>query len=71
MLLLRFVFVLDTSGPDFNIDHSFYAEQLRKQLFVNIYKDSKWGTIVRNPVDNSSLNVSVDTMISMHINDIT
>uniref|UniRef100_A0A2S2P8N0 Fatty acid synthase n=1 Tax=Schizaphis graminum TaxID=13262 RepID=A0A2S2P8N0_SCHGA len=69
---IRFVFLLDNSGPDFNIDHSFYSEHLRKQLFVNIYKDNKWGTIVRNLVDNySSFNVSVDDKITTYLNDVT
>jgi len=72
ILLFRFVFLLDNSGPDFNIDHSFYSEQLRKQLFVNIYKDNRWGTIVRNLVDNySSLNVSADNKITTYLNDVT
>lgn len=69
--MFRFVFLLDNSGPDFNIDHTFYAEQLRKHLFVNIYKDGKWGTIVRNLVENSSYNVSTDNAITTYINDIT
>lgn len=69
--LFRFVFLLDESGPDFNIDHTFYSEQLSKQLFVNIYKDNKWGTIVRKFVDNySSFNVSADNTITTYLNDI-
>lgn len=67
---IRFVFLLDNSGPDFNIDHTFYAEQLGKQLFVNIYKDGKWGTIVRSLVDNSSHNVSADKTIATYISDL-
>jgi len=70
ILMFRFVFLLDNSGPDFNIDHSFYSEQLCKQLFVNIYKDGKWGTIVRNLVDNVSFNVSSDKTITTYISDI-
>lgn len=68
--MFRFVFLLDNSGPDFNIDHTFYAEQLGKQLFVNIYKDGKWGTIVRSLVDNSSHNVSADKTIATYISDL-
>jgi len=69
--MFRFVFLLDDSGPDFNIDHPFYTEQLRKQLFVNVYKDGKWGTIVRNLVDNSSFNVSTNNTITTYISDLT
>lgn len=69
--MFRFVFLLDNSGPDFNIDHTFYAEQLRKQLFVNIYKEGKWGTIVRNLVDNSNFNVYTNNTITTYISDLT
>lgn len=69
--LFRFVFLLDKSGPDFNIDHKFYSEQLSKQLFINIYKDNEWGTIVRKIVDNySSFNVSPDNTITTYLNDV-
>jgi len=69
--LFRFVFLLDKSAPDFNVDHKFYSDQLSKQLFVNIYKDNEWGTVVRKFVDNySSFNVSSENTITTYLNDI-
>lgn len=71
IVLFRFFFLLDKSGPDFNIDHKFYSEQLSKQLFVNIYKDNKWGTIVRKFVGNySSFNESADNTIASYLNNV-
>lgn len=68
---IRFVFLLDKSDPDFNIDHKFYSDQLSKQLFVNIYKDNEWGTMVRKFIDNySSFNVSAENTITTYLNDV-
>jgi len=68
-VLSRFVFFLDGTGPDFNVTCEFYAKQLRKDLFVNIYKNGEWGTITRNIIDNSSFKVALDNNTA-HINNI-
>lgn len=49
---------MDKSCTNINIKNEFFTEQLRNHLFMNIYKDGKWGTIVRNIVDNSNMNIS-------------
>lgn len=72
-LSFRFVFLLDESGPDFDANNAFYAEQLRKQLFVNVYKDGKWATIARNFVKNTNVNASTtgNDRSTTHINSVT
>lgn len=69
--MFRFVFILDKCDLDFNITNKLYAKQLRKHLFVNIYKDGRWGTIARNIVDISNSIVpihSIDNNIDNNIN---
>lgn len=73
-LLFRFIFILDKSCPNFNINKEFYVDQLRKHLIVNIYKDGKWGTIIRKIVDNSNINTRIsldDNTCLSHINSVT
>ncbi|XP_045465555.1 fatty acid synthase-like [Harmonia axyridis] len=38
------VLIYGEEAPQFDPDHSFYEEQLNKNMAVNIYKDGKWGT---------------------------
>lgn len=71
MLLFRFVFYLDKSGPEFDVTNAFYTKQLDKNLFVNIYKNGEWGTIVRNIVENVSFNNSIDYGSTAQIDSIT
>ncbi|VVC29213.1 Acyl transferase/acyl hydrolase/lysophospholipase,Ketoacyl-synthetase, C- [Cinara cedri] len=58
--LIKFVFILDKCDLDFNVHNELYAEQLRKNVFLNIYKDGKWGTIARNIVENSNSITPID-----------
>ncbi|XP_030748839.1 fatty acid synthase-like [Sitophilus oryzae] len=41
---IKLLFVLDPAAPVFDVNCSFYESQLKKQLFINIYKDGQWGT---------------------------
>lgn len=58
--MFRFVLISDECDLKFDVNNEFYAEQLRKHLFVNIYKDGKWGTIARNIVENSNSITPID-----------
>ncbi|CAI6347084.1 unnamed protein product [Macrosiphum euphorbiae] len=40
---LRFLFILDSNAPDFDNNESFYANQLSKDLLINIYNNGDWG----------------------------
>lgn len=71
VLLFRFIFYLDKSGPEFDVTNTFYATQLHKHLFMNIFKDGEWGIIVRNTVENVSFNTSFDYGSISQINSIT
>jgi len=65
------VFFLHASGPEFSVTGELYAEQLRKHLLVNIYKDGEWGTIARNIVDNSDFDHALDNNSTTLVNNIT
>lgn len=41
--LVRCVLIDDKSAPQFDLDNSLYAEQLKLDLGVNVYKNGKWG----------------------------
>ncbi|KAJ3653406.1 hypothetical protein Zmor_012660 [Zophobas morio] len=41
--LVKCFFMMD-DAPEFDPHHSFYGEQISKNLAVNIYKDKSWGT---------------------------
>ncbi|KAF0755952.1 fatty acid synthase-like isoform X1 [Aphis craccivora] len=57
---LRFLFILDSNAPDFNSNQTFYANQLSKDLIVNIYKNGGWGsykrTVLQNLTDDTKVN---------------
>lgn len=61
---------MDKSCPDINIKNEFYVEQLRNHMFINIYKDGKWGTIVRNIIDKPNINMSMENNNPAHIDTI-
>lgn len=71
VIFFRFIFYLDKSDLEFDVTNTFYSEQLHKHLFVNIYKDGEWGTIVRNILENVSFNTSLHNGSTSHINSIT
>jgi len=51
---------LDSNAPDFNSNQTFYADQLSKDLIVNIYKNGGWGsykrTVLQNLTDDTKVN---------------
>ncbi|XP_030748836.1 fatty acid synthase-like [Sitophilus oryzae] len=51
---VKLLFVLDPSAPDFAVNSPFYESQLRKQLFINIYKNGQWGTYRHMLFDKSN-----------------
>lgn len=70
VIFFRFIFYLDKSDSEFDVTNTFYSEQLHKHLFVNIYKDGEWRTIVRNILENIRYNTSFDIGSTSHINSI-
>ncbi|XP_065217068.1 fatty acid synthase-like [Planococcus citri] len=51
---LRCVYTMDKKVQDFSLEHSFYRDQLDKNLCQNVYKNSQWGAychFITDPVD--------------------
>lgn len=42
---VRCVFIDDKNAPIFDINNPFYATQLAKAFYINIFKDGKWGAL--------------------------
>lgn len=47
VVVIRFLFILDSNAPDYDSNRSFYIDQLSKGLIVNIYKNGGWGSYKR------------------------
>ncbi|KAL0266678.1 UNVERIFIED_CONTAM: hypothetical protein PYX00_009160 [Menopon gallinae] len=41
---IRCVFIMDNNAPSFDIKNPFYANQINKELAVNVFKDGHWGS---------------------------
>jgi hypothetical protein len=50
--IFRCFFILDISAPPFDLNLSFYQQQLKKDLVMNVYSDGKWGSYRQLPLDS-------------------
>lgn len=50
----RYVFIQDKNAPKFSLSTRFYAEQLDKELMVNVLKGGQWGSYVHLLLDQQS-----------------
>ncbi|XP_065217199.1 fatty acid synthase-like [Planococcus citri] len=48
---LRCIYTLDDKAIDFSLDHSFYKDQLDKDLCQNVFKNGQWGTYCHSPTE--------------------
>ncbi|KAJ3652394.1 hypothetical protein Zmor_018363 [Zophobas morio] len=53
-------FMMD-DAPEFDPQHSFYSKQISKNLAINVYKDTSWGTYRHLRLDESPKIVCDDT----------
>ncbi|KAB0791794.1 hypothetical protein PPYR_03594 [Photinus pyralis] len=54
VLSLSCMFLVDDC-PKFDVDHNFYVNQMRKSLFMNVWKEGKWGSYRHFPLEVEEL----------------
>ena len=54
-----YFFIQDENASKFSLSHTFYLEQLNKQLVANVLKNGKWGSYRHLPLENQNGNPSL------------